>query len=35
MDKSVIKRHNFEIEKKKIQTFSNNLPSIRHLANMK
>ena len=27
MDKSVIKRHNFEIEKKKIQTFSNNLPS--------
>ena len=27
MDKALIKRHNFEVSKKKIETFSNNLPS--------
>ena len=27
MDKSMIKRHNFEVSKKNIETFSKNLPA--------
>ena len=27
MDKALIKRHNFEVSKKNIETFSNSLPS--------